>query len=197
MSERSDRAEAAATRRRWVSLAELVAVAGVLIGALTLWNSWSERRDAEAEKHATATQEAAKSRRIDLTATVGDGGRTLTLKDEAHDIRDVAFAFPTALGVAPQQPVADARVDVKWFEGPLLKLTDDGADDRTGRLPTLVGVQYWDGDRIRRGTAIYDIVWRTEGRVLRGRALRLEGFKLNQRGGTQTRLDALWKRRGV
>ena len=197
MSERSDRAEAAATRRRWVSLAEIVAVAGVLIGALTLWNSWSERRDAQAEKHLTAAQEAAKGRRVDLTATVEDNGRALTLKDESHDIRDVAFAFPKALGVARQQPVADARVDAKWFEAPLLKLTDGGPDDRTGRLPTLVTVHYWDGDQLRRGNAIYDIVWRTEGRMLRGRALKLEGFKLHQRGATQAQLDALWKRRGI
>jgi len=37
----TERREAAATRRRWVTLAEVVAVAGVLIAALTLSAGWA------------------------------------------------------------------------------------------------------------------------------------------------------------
>ena len=49
----SERAEAAATRRRWITLAEVVAVAGVLIGALTLYTNWSDRRaDEEGDRGA-------------------------------------------------------------------------------------------------------------------------------------------------
>jgi predicted negative regulator of RcsB-dependent stress response len=46
----TERREAAETRRRWVTLAEVLAVAGVLIAALTLWSNWSERNADKAEK---------------------------------------------------------------------------------------------------------------------------------------------------
>ena len=38
----AERADAARTRRRWVSLAEVVALAGLLIGALSLYTTWSD-----------------------------------------------------------------------------------------------------------------------------------------------------------
>ena len=41
----SETSEQAKTRRRWLTLAELVAVSGLLIGALTLWLNWSDKRD--------------------------------------------------------------------------------------------------------------------------------------------------------
>lgn len=188
----AERREAAATRRRWVSLAEIVAVAGVVIAALTLWNSWSERRDAESAKVAAESSEAKARTRVEITATVQDDGRSLLLKDAAHDIQDARFAFPKALGVTAQKPVVDPSIDVRWFEDALLKLTDGGADERAGRLPVFVTTRYWDGDVQRSATGIYDVVWRTEGRLLRGRTLRLEGLRLRQRGGTQARIDALW-----
>src|SRR3546814_3057877 len=42
------KAEAAATRRRWITLAEGLAIAGVAIAALTLWTNWrSEEHTSE------------------------------------------------------------------------------------------------------------------------------------------------------
>ncbi|KQU55750.1 hypothetical protein ASG67_06415 [Sphingomonas sp. Leaf339] len=188
MSETSEQA----TRRRWVTLAEVVAVAGVLIAALTLWSNWSDRRADEAEKVAERTAERTERSRIDLTATVEDGGRRLALKDEKHDLQDLAVAFPRALGVAAKQPMSDVAILADWFEAPLLKLTDGGADEREGRLPVLVTVRYWDGDTQRSATGVYNVIWRTEGRLLRGRTVKLEGLRLRQRGGGQAQVDALW-----
>ena len=45
-----ERKEAAAIRRRWITLGEILAVVGVLISGLALWNSWSERSSAEKER---------------------------------------------------------------------------------------------------------------------------------------------------
>lgn len=197
MSESStDRAEAAATRRRWITLAEVVAVAGVVIGGLSLYGNWSDRRADLADKSATAAVTARERSRIEVAAGVEDGGRRLALSDERHDIRDVAVAFPKALGVATQQPAGDPVIDARWFADALLAATDGGADDREGRLPVMLTISYWDGDVQRSTTGIYDVVWRTEGRMLRGRALKLEGLRLRERGGTQARLDALWRAPG-
>lgn len=191
---RAERKEAAATRRRWITLAEVLAVAGVLIAALTLWSNWADRREDAAARTATETSAAREKARLDLVGTVADGGRTLALKDARHDLREAEIAFPTATGVGSKRPAGDPEIDADWFDDVLLKLTDGGPDTRTGRLPVLVTVRYWDGDIDRAASGIYDVIWRTEGRVLRGRTLRIEGLKLRQRGGSTKLLDAAWAR---
>lgn len=182
------------TRRRWINLAELVAVAGVLIAALTLWNNWSERRAAEADK-AGERQAAAQARgRFELRGTPDEGGDAIVLAhDSSHELHDVHVAFPTALGIAAQD-ATDHRIARDWVDKPLLKATDGGPSDRTGLLPVLIDYAWADenGDE-HRGKGIYDIVWRTHGRPFPlGRALRLTDFRLHRKGGDQARLDAAW-----
>jgi len=185
MTETRDQAD---TRRRWITLAELVAVAGVVIAALTLWTSWSDKREARDNAVASAQDEA----RLDASGEVRDNGRSILITDERHDIREARFTFPSALGIAPQQPAGDPAMEAAWIAKPMLKLTDGGADDRTGRVPVLAAIRYWDGDRERQASAIYDLVWQTQGRMLRGRSFRLTGLKLRQHGGSVAALDRLW-----
>ena len=49
----TETADQARTRRRWITLAEVVAVAGVVIAALTLYLNVSDRRADRAERAAT------------------------------------------------------------------------------------------------------------------------------------------------
>lgn len=186
-------AEQKAVRRRWINLAELVAVAGVVIAALSLWLTWSDRRDSAADKAAASAVEAKERGRLELTGTP-DGDASLTLADAKHDLTDVTIAYPTALGVQMQRPSGEPAIAAEPFAATLLKLTDGGADDRSGRLPVLVTASYVDGDTPRAAKGIYDIVWETHGRWPRGRALKLTGLRLRQRGGTQAALDAAWAR---
>lgn len=190
----AERKEAAATRRRWVTLAEVVAVAGVVIAALTLWTNWSERRSADADRTAAESTAIREKSRLDLGAEVRDGGRELLLKDTRYDIQDVAIAFPRAFGVGVQRPPADPVIEAAWFEQVLLQLTDGGPDERSGRLPILVTLRYWDGDATRSASGIYDLIWKTKGRFLHGRSLRLEGMRIHEQGGSRARLDAIWTR---
>ena len=189
-----ERREAAATRRRWVTLAEVVAVAGLLIAAITAWQGWSDRRAERAEKAATAQVEARERSRADLTATARDNGRELLLADARHAISEVTVTWPAALSAEVQRPVADPVVATAPVAKALLKATDDGADDRSGRAPALIAVTFVDGDVRRTASGIYDVVWRIEGRMLRGRSLRFEGLRLRERGGSRSRLDAIWAR---
>ena len=185
----TERAEAAATRRRWVSLAELVGVAGLIIAALGLWLGWSDRRADDTAKRAAQASEAKVRTLVMLKASVD--GDTLKLADPAHDVQEIDVRFPAALGVADRNDV-DPAIQAGWVSDALLKLTDGGADDRSGRLPVLITASYWDADVQRHDSAIYDVTWRTEGRVLRGRALRLTGLKLRERTASAARLDAIW-----
>ncbi len=190
----TERKEAAATRRRWVTLAEVLAVAGVLIAALTLWTNWSDHRADKADKAAAQSSAARERSRVDLSAIVQDGGDSLLLKDARHDLQDVTITFPRALGVSPQRPPAEPVIEASWFSEAMLKLTDGGADDRAGRLPVLVSVKYFDGDTTRSTSGIYDVIWKTHGRRFRSRAFELEGLRVRQLGGDQAKLDAIWAR---
>ncbi|OYY90880.1 MAG: hypothetical protein B7Y45_05505 [Sphingomonas sp. 28-66-16] len=189
----AEKAEAAAIRRRWVTLGEIVAIAGLIISALALWSSWAERRADETERRSEKASEAKARAAILLTATPEAGGKRLVVKDAAHSLQAISIAFPTALGVGPRTISLDPVIDGKWIADPLLKLTDKGPDTREGRLPVLITADYWDGDRHLSDTAVYDLVWRTEGRLIEGRAFRLKGLMLHQRkGATQAAIDARW-----
>lgn len=193
----AERQEAAATRRRWVTLAEVVAVAGVLIAALTWWQGSSDRRDAiqvrEDERRSTREAEAAERRRIGLIATDG-GGDTLAFKGVACAVQVASFTFPPALKLADRSTVTVHAIQADWFAEPLLKLTDGGPDTREGRLPVLIDSDCQDERGARSERAIYDLIWRTHPRFARGRALEIRGLVLREGGGSPKRLDTLWAR---
>jgi hypothetical protein len=191
------KAEAAATRRRWITLGEVVAVAAVVISGLTFWNSWSERQDAAAERQAeraAESKEKALSSAVLLTGTAQDDGASLVLSDPAHRIQQIEVRFPKTLGVSSQTSVLEPQIEADWIAAPMLKLTDGGADRREGRLPVAITASYWDADIQRTSTAIYDLVWRTEPRTLQGRTLKLRGVILRERvsGDGQARIDGMW-----
>jgi type II secretory pathway pseudopilin PulG len=196
----AERREAAATRRRWVTLAEVVAVAGVLIAALTLWQSWSDRRtDAQVrqdERRAAQAQAAAGRRHIGLIATDA-GGDTLSFKGVACALQATTLTFPSALNVPPRSTVTVHEIDADWFAKPLLAITDGGDDRREGRMPVLIesGCQDENGERGER--AIYDIAYRIHPRLLRGRAVEVRGLVLREAvdgSRAKRRLDAAWAR---
>lgn len=189
-----ERAEAAATRRRWITLAEVVGIAGLIIAALSLWMSWSDRRADEQERQVEKASETKARTLVLLAATPEHDGARLALKDEAHPIQSIDVRFPAALGIGARTSVLEPRIEAGWFADAILKATDKGPDVQQGRVPVLITSSYWDADQRRSDSAIYDIVWQTEGRVLRGRALRLKGVMLRERTTLPARLDALWAR---
>jgi len=188
------KAEAARIRRRWLTLGEILAVAAVAISGLTFWNSYEERRDAKAER-LQEEQSAAKARsQVGLIATQADGSK-LTFKSIGCALQSTDIVFPTALGIEPQNTVLEHRIEADWFEDALLKITPK---DRTnGRLPIAITSRCTgtDGDRVE--SAIYDIVYRIQSRVLLGRTVKLRGMTLVNRleeKDAVKRLDVLWAR---
>ncbi len=195
MSETPDQA---ATRRRWVTLAEVVAVCGLLIGAMTLWLNWSNRRDAAVEKAETAAAASEAEARFELKVAIEDG--RIVLSDPAHEIIDTQLTFPSQLDVRVQSP-ATPRIERDWFDSAVLKATKEGPDSREGRLPVLVTASYRVGDASKQAKAVVDVVWKTHGRLVGGRVLEIEAARVRQIGGDTARVDALWaaevKRLGV
>ncbi|MEO5865948.1 MAG: hypothetical protein ABIS14_07340 [Sphingomonas sp.] len=194
-AEAVDRAEAAATRRRWITLAEFVAVAGLLVAVASLWLSWSDRRSDTADKQAEKAEVSKTRTQVTLAGAVSSDGETITLKDDAHQLRDVQVIFPTPLGVSVQSGTFGPKIAASWFADKLVEMTKNGPAKRIGRLPVILSAAYWDGEVVRTDRAIYDIGWQIDGRflgIVRGRKLRMHSLTLRNRSGTQAKLDAAW-----
>jgi hypothetical protein len=95
------------------------------------------------------------------------------------------------VGIGSKDTVGDT-IERGWFEHAMLKATDGAAEKKTGRLPVLITLTYWDGDTPRTTRGIYDIGWKAEGGFPFGRSLKLESLHLHELGGTQGRIDAVW-----
>ncbi len=187
----AEKAEAAAIRRRWVSLAEVVSVAGVAIAGLGLWVTWSDHRSEQAEKQTRSVTERRQNARYVVKSSVARNGDILVERDERHSLGDVSVTFPSALGIAPQTSPTQT-ISRSWYERALLAATDGGADRQTGKLPVLLTVSYWDNDSPRSTSGIYDIVWQTKGRLVLGRELKIEALRLRTPGATKATLEAAW-----
>ena len=174
-----------------MTLPEMVAVLGLVVGALTLGLNWSEKRDAAQEKAAAAAAAGAAKVRLNLEADLASGGKEIRLSDAQHELIDTTIDFPAVLGIERQTP-ATARIDRDWFERAVLAATDGGADNREGRLPVLVTARYMVGDTPREGRGIVEIIWRTHGRLIGGRTLAIEAVRVREAGGDRKRIEALW-----
>jgi hypothetical protein len=195
--DQAEKAEKQAVRRRWLTIGELVAVAGVVIAGLTFWNGWSERRDAAAtraaEQAAAQAEAEATRRRVGLIATDA-GGDTLAFKGVECALQATDIRFPPSLGVEPQFTVTVHAFQADWIARPLLTLTDGGPDRRRGRLPVLIESRCDGAGGPRLERAIYDLVWEIKPGLF-GRSLKLRGLILREdKLGTNVdaRLNALW-----
>jgi hypothetical protein len=190
--------ESRAARRRWITLGEVVAVAGLLVAALSLYLHWSDRRADEAERRAeqaeARTNAAEQGRRVGLVATDADGD-VLSFKGAACDLQSADISFPSALKVPAQSVTLDPHIDADWFAEPLLRAIAP-AKAKMGRLPVLIVSRCAgaSGERLER--AIYEVPFTVESRLLRGKTLRLRGLVLQgyvTAGKAQARLDAAWR----
>lgn len=192
--------EAAAIRRRWITLGEVLAVAAVMISALTLWNSWSERSDNEALKTEQAQQASTRAATLALTATAS-GHRQLSLKPGAADqlVQSQTIRFPSALGADPAETTGEPRIEAGWFDRALKKARNEAGlpDDSRGdeRLPVAITTRFLVNGTPYEDIAIYDIGYTISGRLLAGHSVTLRGLSLVSRapgGDAQKRLDARW-----
>ncbi len=190
----SEAEDVRANRRRWITLAEGVAVAGVVIGGLSLWNSFDDRRTARAERTAASAAASREKAALSIVATPAGDGDRLTLSDPNHRIERIEVTFPPASKIPAQSAVGDVAIAANWVRNPLLAVTDGGADDLRGSLPIALNAAWWDGDTERHSSAIYDLVFATEGRLVGGRSLRLKALARREtaKGDIGRRLDTLW-----
>jgi hypothetical protein len=195
--------EAAAIRRRWITLGELLAVVAVAISGLTLWNSYSERSSTQAERAAAKSAERAKAQTLVLKATAERGGKRLTLGavDEGQAIQSQTIIFPKPLKVAAVDTVIEPRIEADWLERPAKRARDAGKKDAASgdrRIPVGITTRFVSGGETFADTAIYDVGYKLEGGLLGDNDVVLRGLSRVERvdaGRVQSRLDALWASR--
>jgi hypothetical protein len=194
--ELADKAQAAAVRRRWITLGEMVGVLALLISALTLWNSWSERTHGEAEKTAAEARASAKAMTLVLKAALDKDRTALTLTpaDGTQTIQSQTILFPTKLKLAPVETTGDARIEAGWFSSAVKR--GDPPHSRNLRIPVAVTTRFVNGDgALGQLSALYHVGYRVEGRLF-GSAVELTGLSLIgavREKDAQTRVDALAK----
>lgn len=200
-----DGSEAAAARRRrlrWLTLAEVLGVSALVISALTLWNSYSERRQSEEARTAESRAANARARTLVLRAEVQEDGDRLELR-AADDqvIQGQTIAFPKALGVDPVDST-DPRLEASWFASGLKKARREAGEPERprgdARVPVAITTRFTvDGD-VAEDVTLYDVGYVTDGSFLGGTSIRLRGLSLIGRSSAkaaQERIDALWAAR--
>jgi hypothetical protein len=194
-------AEAAAIRRRWITLGEILAVIAVLISGLTLWNSYSERNAAEAERAAEKKEEAARSQALVLKAE-GSGKRlNLASLDPEQAIQSQTIAFPASLGLRPIQTLIEPRIEAGWIKDAVKKARASGQAAKASgdpRMPVAITTRFVNGGRSFTDTSIYDVGYRRDDGLL-GSEIELLGLSFVERvapANALARLDSIWKGRG-
>jgi hypothetical protein len=198
-----ERREAAAIRRRWITLGEVLAVIGVVISGLALWNSYSERSATEAERAADKARESAVSHTLLLKAT-GSGKRlALAAHDPDQAIQSQTILFPSALGVGAIDTVIEPRIEAGWIKQAVKKAREAKAAEKKpagdARLPVAITTRVASGGETFTDTAIYDVGYKADGGgLLGGLDVELRGLSLVQRvrpGQALARLDSIWASR--
>jgi hypothetical protein len=199
-----ERAEAARVRRRWINLGEILAIVAVAISALTLWNSYSERKSSEAAHKAESTQSARKAAILTLRAVADKDGATLALTPRADNqaIQSQTISFPTALGLSPAETSSDARIERRWFEAALVKARKAaGVEDRIGdaRVPVVIETQYLADGEAETDRAVFELGYATTHSLLGGTEIHLRGVSrvgpVGKQAPGQKKIDALWQAR--
>lgn len=199
---KAEAAEAAAVRRRWITLGEILGVAAVVISGLTFWNSYSERRNSEVERASEERSASVRARSLVLRGAVDAEGETLTVAAAGEQaIQDQSVAFPSALDLDPVE-TTNPRIEADWFDAAVREARreagqrDEDAGDE--RLPVAITTRYVVGGDSFTDVALYDVGYVVKERFLRGGTVRLRGLSLIGRADAETaqaRLDKLWQTR--
>src|SRR3712207_4169604 len=108
---RTQAAEAAAIRRRWITLGEILAGAAVLIFGLTLWNSYSERSTNQAEKAEEKARASARTKALVLKAEGTGKMLALAAVDPGQAIQSQRIFFPSPIGAESIDTLIEPRIE--------------------------------------------------------------------------------------
>ena len=159
------------TRRRWINLGELIALAALIVSAAGVWIAWKSSK----EDKPTRVVEQRSSVPLALRGTVDSDGRTLTIMpaDPSHGLESATISIK---GASPIDVGSDGRVGASDIEG-ALKGHEKEPKDVTLRLPVRIDARYVEAGTDKHGGGSYVLRYKWEGGGLfGGRSLRLLGI---------------------
>ncbi len=157
------------TRRRWISLGEVIALGALVISAFGVWLAWKS----SSEDRPTRIVEQRQPIPLTLRGTAGDGGRELTIGpvESSHALESLTL---TIRGGPVIQLGNDGTLDAGDVES-ALKDRDEAKGPHS--VPVRIEARYVEMGKDRRSVGNYVLRYRWEGGGLfGGRSLRLTGL---------------------
>jgi hypothetical protein len=161
----------ARSRRRWINLGELIALAALIVSALGVWIAWKNN----SQDKPTEVVEQRSAVPLALRGTADSDGRTLTIMpaDPSHALQSLKIAIK---GASPIDVGSDGRLSASDVEG-ALKGRDKEAKDVTHSVAARIDARYVEAGADRRGGGSYVLRYKWEGGGLfGGRSLHLVGL---------------------
>jgi len=159
---------AQAQRRRLINLGEIIALAALVISALGLWRSWSEKGE-----QAPIAVEKKTSIPLALRGKIEDGGKQLAIApvEAGHALETLTISVP---GKPPLELGSDPNLAASQVES----LLPDGASKRgAGTLAISIDARYIEAGTDRRGGGRYRLGYSwIDGGLFGGHSLRLTGL---------------------
>jgi hypothetical protein len=159
------------TRRRWINLGELIAIAALIVSGTGVWIAWKSSN----QDKPTRVVEQRSAVPLALRGTADSNGRTLTIMpaDPSHALESLTV---TVKGASPIDLGSDGKLAASDVEG-ALKGREKEVKDLTHSVPVRIDARYVEGGADRRGGGAYILHYKWEGGGLfGGRSLHLIGL---------------------
>jgi hypothetical protein len=192
---------------RWLTLAEIVAVAALVITGLSFCDSHRERVRDDRERSAAASERLASARAeakaaalkqtFVMTGQREDKGAKvrLTSVNDGQVIQTQTVWFPPEIRGDSVETTGNPRLEIGWIENGLRKKAGKA---KTGRVPVGVLTVFIEDGQTKTDRAIYQLGYSIHPRTLRADRVELEGLSLARRdvsGDLQAATGALWAAR--
>lgn len=159
------------TRRKLVSLGELIALAALIVSAIGVWIAWKS----STQDKPTRIVEQRSIVPLALRGAPENDGETLTIlpADPSHALESLALAIK---GASPIDLGSDGRLSARDVEA-ALKGREKEAKGVTQSVAVRIDARYVESGTDRRGGGNYVLRYKWEGgRLFGGRSLRLVGL---------------------
>lgn len=159
------------TRRRWISLGELIGLGALIVSALGVWIAWKGSNE---DKPARVVEQRP-AVALALRGSVEREGRALILApaDPSHALES---ARVTPRGAPPIEVGSDGQLSSSDVEA-ALKHRDKEPKDKTLSIAVRIDARYVEAGTDRRGGGSYVLRYRWEsGGLFGGRSLKLVGL---------------------
>jgi hypothetical protein len=193
---------------RWLTLAEIVGIAALLIAGLGYWDSHRERlqqdreravaehdrKASEAEQgkaRAESAQQEALRHALLLTGVPAAGELRLQTTRPEQVIQTQTLWFPSEIRPDSVATTGNPRIEARWIEGKLRH----AAKPEDQQLPVGIETTYIEDGQTRTDRSVYAVGFSLHGRLVGGAKLEFEGLSLSQRsvkGDLRQAVNAVW-----